>query len=241
MGGLDPGGGAGLARDFATAGALGAAVTLVGTAWTDQSRHGVRGFEPRAPESVRAAVRRASEEVAAIKIGMVGTPAAMEAILAALADFPGPVVFDPVLGATSGGILFAGAARELLPLVRRASLTTPNLAEATALTGLPAGTIEEARAAARALVAEGAAAVLVKGGHLAGAATDLLVTAHDEESFTAPRLPGPSPRGTGCALATAIAVELARGRPLREAVAAAKEWLWERIREARTVGDERHL
>lgn len=241
MGGLDPGGGAGLVRDAATARALGAGVVLIGTAWTDQSRHGVRGFEPRDPARLRDAAETALAGAAAVKIGMVATPQLAEAILAALAGFGGPVVFDPVLAASSGGSLFRGQPADLLPLVRRATLTTPNLAEAAALAGMTVTSLDQARTAARALVAAGAPAVLVKGGHLAGTATDLLVNAAGEESFEAVRLPGPSPRGTGCALATALAVELGRGRPLREAVAAAKGWLHERIRDARMVGDELQL
>jgi len=238
IGGLDPGGGAGLVRDAATARALGAGVVLIGTAWTDQSRHGVRGFEPRDPAGLRDAAGEALAGAAAVKIGMVATPALVGELLAVLEGFPGPVVFDPVLAASSGGSLFRGSAGELLPLVRRATLTTPNLAEAAALAGLPVTTPDQAFAAARALVAAGAPAVLVKGGHLEGAPTDLLATAAGEEPFTADRLPGPSPRGTGCALATALAVELGRGRPLREAVAAAKSWLHQRIRGARLVGGE---
>jgi hydroxymethylpyrimidine/phosphomethylpyrimidine kinase len=101
--------------------------------------------------------------------------------------------------------------------------------------------MEDAARVGRLLVEAGAPAVLVKGGHLAGDAIDVLVTGAGEERFTAPRIPGPSPRGTGCALATALAVELGRGRPLREAVTAAKGWLHEQIRAARAVGGEWQL
>ncbi len=178
----------------------------------------------------------------AVKVGMVTTLELACAIVDALEGFSVPVVFDPVLGASAGGALFSGDPTGLLPLVRRASLVTPNLAEAGALVGQPApSSLDDARVAGRRLRASGAAAVLVKGGHLPGDAVDLLFTADAEHVFSAPRAPGPSPRGTGCALATAIAVELAAGRPLVEAVAAAKRWLTARIGAAVTVGTERHL
>jgi hydroxymethylpyrimidine/phosphomethylpyrimidine kinase len=243
IGGLDPSGGAGLVRDHLTAMALGARALLVGTAWTDQSPHGVASVEPRAPEAVRDAVARAlAGGTDAVKVGMVATPEVARAIAAALTLYPGPVVFDPVLAASSGGSLFAGPPAALWTLVARASLVTPNLAEAAALAGLRrVASLAEARAAAHALRERGARAVLVKGGHLEGPAVDLLVTEQGEETLVSDRLPGSSPRGTGCALATAIAVELARGRPLPEAVARAKAWLHAQIANARPVGDEQHL
>jgi hydroxymethylpyrimidine/phosphomethylpyrimidine kinase len=241
IGGVDPGGGAGLARDAATARALGWEAVLVETARTDQSRHGVRGFEPAEPARLRDAARKALTTAAAVKIGMVATPELVAGILEALEGFAGPVVFDPVLAASSGGALFRGEAAQLMPLVRRATLTTPNLGEAAALTSQVVADREQARLAGQALILAGAPAVLVKGGHLDGAATDFLVTPTGEQAFTAQRVPGPSPRGTGCALATALAIELGRGRPLSEAVTAAKEWLHGRIQAARLVGGELQL
>jgi len=83
--------------------------------------------------------------------------------------------------------------------------------------------------------------VLVKGGHLEGDATDVLLSPAGESLFSSPRIAGPSPRGTGCALATAIAVDLARGETLERAVASAKTWLTQRIASAVAVGDEWHL
>jgi hydroxymethylpyrimidine/phosphomethylpyrimidine kinase len=245
VGGLDPGGGAGLVRDFATAEAWGATPILVGTAWTDQSRQAVRAVEPRPADAVARALvgsLRAPGTVAtAVKVGMTATPEIVEAIVAALAGFTGPVVFDPVLAATSGGALFAGVPSRLLPLVQRATIATPNVAEAAALATTEVTSLDGARTAGRTLIAGGARAVLVKGGHLSGDADDLLIGDGTEEIFPAKRIPGPSPRGTGCALATAIAIALADGCSLREAVAVAKAWLHERILHARVVGDERHL
>jgi hydroxymethylpyrimidine kinase/phosphomethylpyrimidine kinase len=172
---------------------------------------------------------------------MVATPAIAAAIVDALAGFAGRVVFDPVLGASSGGALFRGSAADLMPLVRRASLVTPNLSEAAALTGLAVADLLGASEAARKLKADGARAVLIKGGHLPSEATDVLCDDRGEEIFRATRLRGTSPRGTGCALATAIAIHLARGRELRDAVRIAKSWLWQMIQLATTVGPERHL
>jgi hydroxymethylpyrimidine/phosphomethylpyrimidine kinase len=249
VGGLDPGGGAGLVRDHETATVLGAEPLLVGTAWTDQSPGGVAAVEPRPPALFRAALENALHGAAAVtraamtvKVGMVATPALAEVIAAALASFAGPVVFDPVLAASSGGSLFAGPLAGLDPLLRCASLVTPNLGEAAALAGSgPITTVDGARAAGQALLARGARAVLVKGGHLSGPAVDLLVTAEGVRPLAAERVPGPSPRGTGCALATAIAIALARGCALPDAVERAKAWLLTQIQNARTVGDERRL
>jgi hydroxymethylpyrimidine/phosphomethylpyrimidine kinase len=163
------------------------------------------------------------------------------AIVAGLKAWPGPVVFDPVLRASGGGSLFEGTPADLLPLMRRATLLTPNLAEAAWLTGLAVETLAQARHSAQTLASDGPAGVLVKGGHLGGPATDVLRSAAGERLFEVTRLPGKSPRGTGCALATAIAVGLARGQPLEQAVEAAKVWLTGRIQSAVAIGNTRYL
>jgi hydroxymethylpyrimidine/phosphomethylpyrimidine kinase len=172
---------------------------------------------------------------------MVTTEPIAQAIEAALRSYAGPVVYDPVLQASSGDSLYDGERSAILALARRVSLLTPNLGEAAWLLDRPVRSESEARAAARDLCALGIAAVLVKGGHLEGDATDVLLSPAGESIFSSPRIAGPSPRGTGCALATAIAVGLARGEPLELAVASAKTWLTRRIADARTVGDEWHL
>lgn len=246
IGGLDPSGGAGLVRDFASAADLDACAVLVGTAWTDQSAsRGVRGFESRSVEAIRAALQSAIEGAAggatSVKVGMTATPAIIQVIVAGLEGFPGPVVFDPVLGASSGGSLFQGPPEQMLPLVRRATICTPNADEAAALTGRAVATAQDAEAAGKALRQMGARAVLVKGGHLTGDAIDLLIDEAGAHAFSATRIPEPKPRGTGCALATAIAVYLAGGIALAEAVAKAKAWLTRRIEGACVVGTERHL
>ena len=186
-----------------------------------------------------------------MKLGMVPGPAHAGAILRALDGFGGPVVADPVLNATSGGALWNGPATGILDLLRRATLATPNAHEAAALLGREVATVADAALAARELHRAGIAAVLVKGGHLAGAAadgdavTDVLVSARGERRFARPRrAPGPlgaSPRGTGCALASAIAVGLAAGNPLEDAIQTATDWLATRIAAATAADGEWRL
>jgi len=245
VGGLDPGTGAGLARDLLTADSFGARAVVVGTAWTEQDSASVRTVEPRQPENVQASLAAALAKIAApgcaVKIGMVATAPIARAIVAALATFAGPVIYDPVLRASSGGLLYDGDREAVLELAKRATLLTPNLGEAAWLLDRPVRTEFDARAAARDLRALGMAAVLVKGGHLEGEATDVLLSPAGERLLSSPRVAGPSPRGTGCALATAIAVQLASGEPFEDAVAWAKAWLTDRIRNAHLVGGERHL
>jgi len=243
VGGVDPGTGAGVLRDLLTAASFGARAHVIGTAWTEQ---GPRfAIQARDPEQVRAglgaALAQSETAATAVKIGMVATAAITRAISEGLAPFPGPIVYDPVLRASSGGQLYDGDRSDVLALARQVTLLTPNLDEAAWLLERPVRTRAEARDAARALRDLGATAVLIKGGHLDGEATDILLSAAGETLLASPRIAGPSPRGTGCALATAIAVGLAAGAPVEEAVAAAKTWLNRRIAAATAVGHERHL
>jgi hydroxymethylpyrimidine kinase/phosphomethylpyrimidine kinase len=246
MGGIDPTGGAGLLRDVATAAARGARVHAVGTAWTEQGR-GIHRIEPRPPAAVRAALAETISGLrpAAVKIGMAVGPATAAALIEGLGDYAGPVVVDPVLATSRGGALWEGTPQELLPLLRRATLVTPNARETAALAGLNVATPDDAETAGRRLIErDGLRAVLVKGGHLAGsdpAVTDVLVTPAGAHRMSHPRVAGPAPRGTGCALATAIAVELGRGADLPAAVEAATRWLAAAIASAVDVGGERHL
>lgn len=250
VGGIDPEGGAGLFRDVATARGLGARVRAVGTAWTEQGS-GAHRVEPRAPAAVRDALSRALAELRpqSVKIGMAVRPATARALIAALARFRGAVVVDPVLATSRGGALWSARPAALLPLLRLATLVTPNAPEAAALAGRPVKTPADAAAAGRALVDDhGLAAVLVKGGHIRerGRAArkvvmDVLVTPSSTTWLVRPKVSGPSPRGTGCALATAIAVALGRGEPLASAIAGAADWLAAAIETAQRVGRERHL
>jgi hydroxymethylpyrimidine/phosphomethylpyrimidine kinase len=245
VGGFDPTGGAGVVRDLLTARTLGAGVRLVPTAWTTQGTTGVRSVEPRQPAALAQAVRdalAAAPAATAVKLGMIPDVAAAGAVHEALDTFRGPVVFDPVLGASSGGALSQGDPRQLLVLAARATLVMPNAAEAERLTGEQVRDLAGAARAGQALIEAGAQAALIKGGHLQGTdAVDLLITAAGVQPFSAPRLSGPSVRGTGCALATAIAVALAGGMELPAAIAGAKAWLHQALQRPVWAGDEWHL
>jgi len=253
--GHDPTGGAGLVRDVMTGAALGVHVVAVGTAWTVQSASsGAGSVEPRDPGGVSRALADALRQAAAagggrasVKVGMVPGAAVAAAIVAALdrAGFAGPVVVDPVLFASSGVRLWQDDAQAMLPLLRRATLVTPNAGEAAALSGRPVASISDALSAAAELQRLGVPAVLVKGGHMdegAATVTDVLVGPGGAVGqLSRPRLAGSSPRGTGCALSTAIAAELAAGVSLRAAVEAATGWLSSRIAASVPVNGERHL
>jgi hydroxymethylpyrimidine/phosphomethylpyrimidine kinase len=233
IGGLDSSGGSGLVRDFLTAHTLGARVVLIPTAWTIQHPSGLHKISLRPADDARQDVTSLLATLpavgVAVKVGMVGSPALVAAVLAALRGFTGPLVVDPVLATSSGHRLFSGQPGDLLPLLARATLVTPNASEAAALTDQMVSDPASARRAAERLRQQGAGAVLVKGGHLAGDAADVLVDGEGAITLGAPRVPGKDPRGTGCALATAITTELARGHKLRPAVALAKDWLHQRI------------
>lgn len=250
LGGVDPTGGAGVVRDLLTARTLNARAWVVPTAWTEQSAAGgVSSVEPRDPVALESALHAAlsvgrdqAGGTVAVKVGMLPDVGAVEAVARGLRNFDGPVVFDPVLGASSGGALYRGDPSDLLPLGARATIFTPNATEAARLTKRAVVDLAGAEEAGNALLRGGASAVLVKGGHLNGAlAVDLLVSLGGVHRFEAPRLPGPPVRGTGCALGTAIAVALGRGLSLAQAVGAAKTWLHGAIAGAIAVGDERHL
>jgi hydroxymethylpyrimidine/phosphomethylpyrimidine kinase len=139
-----------------------------------------------------------------------------------------PVVVDPVAASKRGDRLLTDGGFAVLRqrIVPRAAIVTPNLDEAERLTGRPVRTKDDMQEAAKALRAEGAAWVLVKGGHLDGdEAADLLSGDGEEQWFTAPREPNLHTHGTGCTLASAIAVNLAQGLKMPQAVAAAKEYV----------------
>jgi hydroxymethylpyrimidine/phosphomethylpyrimidine kinase len=231
--GFDPTGAAGIAADLRTFAALqvqGACVVTALTAQTDRAVHTIRAVSPRFIKAQIDAVF-SQFSIAAVKIGMVWKRGVIEEIETALVDAAlDNVVLDPVFAASSGRALLAEDAREPLKqrLFPRALLLTPNVFEAAVFTGSRslAQTEDEMRAQGELLLALGPKAVLVKGGHATGACSvDVLVEPGGVTRFPAQRIPGRGMRGTGCALSSAIAAELAKGFGLHDAVGAAKAYV----------------
>jgi hydroxymethylpyrimidine/phosphomethylpyrimidine kinase len=235
--GSDSGGGAGIQADLKTMLALGAHGMSVVCAVTAQNSVGVQGSWQLPPAAVRAQLDAVLGDIGAqaVKTGMLGSAEIVAAVAAALASMPGgqvPVVVDPVVAATRGEPLLSpdGLAElrdRLLPL---ATVLTPNLAEASLLTGLRADDEPSMVHAAEALHALGARWVLVKGGHLRGPPVDVLFDGTQVRRFTGPRLAVRHTHGTGCTLASAIACFLAGGADPPTAVAQAKEYVTGAIR-----------
>lgn len=231
--GSDSGGGAGLQADLKAFEANGVFGMSVVTALTAQNTHGVAGVHTVPPAFVTAQLDAvvADLPVGAVKTGMLATADVVETVASGIAHHAlGPVVVDPVMVATSGDLLLAPEAVEavrarMLPL---ADLLTPNAHEAAALAGVEVHTLADARRAADRLLADGPAAVLIKGGHLESEAeaVDLLALASGEAFvYRQPRLDTRHTHGTGCTLASAVAAHLARGRSLPEAIGHARAYL----------------
>ncbi len=239
--GSDSGGGAGIQADIKTAMALGAYASTAITALTAQDTRGVHAIHPVPATFLRQQIDLALADPGAdaIKTGMLGDAAAIETVAAALAGSTRPLVIDPVMVAKGGASLLLANAlgalkRALLPL---ATLITPNLPEAEALTGLTIATPADMRSAAEMLLTLGVPAVLLKGGHARGdTVTDLLATDAGIIAFTRPRLATRHTHGTGCTLATAIACGLAAGLPLPDAVERARNYVQAAIAAAPGIG-----
>jgi hydroxymethylpyrimidine/phosphomethylpyrimidine kinase len=229
--GSDSSGGAGIVRDIETLAAFGVKASVAVTAVTVQTHHGVQHVDAVPAERVVQQMRAAltANHVDAIKIGMLATAATITAVASVLTDHPDvPVVLDPVLASSSGGVLLAPDAKASLHrLFLQCALITPNLPELSLLTGPVSDEPSEAAIAqARELVAAGVQAVLVKGGHGDGLeSVDILVQAgYAIQCFAAPRL-AISMRGTGCMMASAVAARVACGGDLATAVGDAKAFV----------------
>lgn len=241
--GSDSGGGAGIVADVKTFEAHGVWALVAVTAVTAQNTVGVSTWEPVSPGLVRAQIEAVAGDigVGAAKAGMLADAGVAAAVASAVRECGiGPLVVDPVFVSKHGDTLLEPEAvavlkEEVVPL---AALVTPNLPEAAGLAGMArvddAATMEEA---GRRILALGAAAVLVKGGHLSGgAAADCLVTPGGIEWLEGERVAATHTHGTGCVLSAAITARLARGEGLREAVTEAKAFVTDAIRGGLDLG-----
>ncbi|MGD0580360.1 MAG: bifunctional hydroxymethylpyrimidine kinase/phosphomethylpyrimidine kinase [Bryobacteraceae bacterium] len=238
--GSDPSGGAGIQADLKTFHQFGLYGEAVITLLTVQNTRAVTRVELLDPDLVEQQVRAVLEDIppAAIKTGALGR-ATVVLRLAWLAPlFRCPLVVDPILLSTLGAPLLAEEARTALLeyLLPRATLITPNLQEAAALTGLPVANVQSMREAARRLGERTGAAVLVKGGHLEGDAVDILWDGVSFREYRAPRVETVHTHGTGCTYSAAITALLALAHPLPEAVARAKAFITEAIRTSPGLG-----
>jgi hydroxymethylpyrimidine/phosphomethylpyrimidine kinase len=239
--GSDSGGGAGIQADIKAVTMLGGFAATAVTAITVQNTLGVTGVHPVPLDIVEAQGLAVLDDIGAdaVKTGMLGD-AATVAVAARLIDRAGaPAVVDPVMIAKGGASLLEARAVEAVraELLPRAALLTPNAPEAEALSGLPVDDADGQRRAGEALLAMGARAVLMKGGHLAGErVADILMTPAGETVFEADRIDTRHTHGTGCTLASACAAGLAQGMDLTAAVARAWDYVHRAILAAPGLG-----
>jgi hydroxymethylpyrimidine/phosphomethylpyrimidine kinase len=240
--GSDSGAGAGVQADLKTFSALGVYGTTVITALTAQNTKGVFGIHEVPADFITAQIDAVFSDfdVAAVKIGMLGSGAAIGAVAAALDRYSARnVVLDPVMAASSGEkLLRADSIDALRRLIATVDLLTPNLHEAALLMDTSVAADEsEMRRQAQALLALGPGAVLIKGGHGGGPeSVDLLVDADGFTRFAAPRSETKNTHGTGCTLSSAIAAGLAKGQALAGAVRDAKAYITAAIAAADRLG-----
>jgi hydroxymethylpyrimidine/phosphomethylpyrimidine kinase len=243
--GSDCSGGAGIQADLKTFAALGIYGTSAITCIVAEHPGRVLRITPLPPARVAEQIRAVLEAfpVAAIKIGMLGSRAIIDAVEKAIGpalDAGVPLVIDPVMMASAGGSLLKNDALPALRrLIGRATLVTPNRDEAARLTGLTIDDLPALRAAALALARDFAGPhILVKGGHLrSGAAVDLLASPKGKITrFASPRIRNVDPHGTGCTYSAAIAAGLTRDLALPAAIALAKKFITRALKQRLKIG-----
>jgi hydroxymethylpyrimidine/phosphomethylpyrimidine kinase len=243
--GSDSSGGAGIQADLKTFHQFGVFGTSVICAVTAQNTLGVRAWQALPSGLVTEQLDALADDLApqAVKSGMLGSADVVAAVADGIARRQLPhYVLDPVMVASSGDRLLDREAERLMGerLVPLAELVTPNLDEARILVADDVATPDAMERAGHALLARGARAVLIKGGHLSGATiTDVLVTPGGVRRFTHPRLDTTSTHGTGCTLSAAVTAGLAHGRPLERAVADALDFVQRAIAAAPGLGHGR--
>ena len=239
--GSDSGGGAGIQADIKTVTALGGYATTAITAITVQNTLGVHGVWPVPLQVIEAQGRAVLDDIGtdAVKTGMLGDAATVELAARLIDAADAPAVVDPVMIAKGGAALLDAGAVDAVKewLIPRATLLTPNAPEAAALTGHAVRTTDDLARAGEALLAMGAQAVLMKGGHVPGdRVIDLLITPYATSRYETGRIETRHTHGTGCTLASACAAGLARGLSLDAAVERARDYVLEAIRRAPGFG-----
>ncbi len=226
--GSDSSGGAGIQADIKTITMLGGYAMTAITALTAQNSRGVRSVEAMSPDFVAAQMDACMEDIGvdAVKIGMLGSADIAEVVADRLEDLPCPIIFDPVMVATSGSVLADPATVEVFEwLMDLATLTTPNVPELEALGGADG-------------MAERKIAYLAKGGDADGPMVEdrLVRPGMADTIWTEARIVTKHTHGTGCTLSSAIATHLARGLPLEQAVAEGRKFVREALKNAPGFG-----
>jgi hydroxymethylpyrimidine/phosphomethylpyrimidine kinase len=239
--GSDSGGGAGIQADLKTFAALQVYGMSAVTAITAQNTCGVTAVQGIDPEIVAAQIHAVASDIGihAAKTGMLFSSAIIQAVAEAVRTTgPYPLVVDPVMVATSGDRLLQPEAEESLQhdLIPLATVVTPNLAETAVLVGRKVLSLEEMQAAAVQIVASGARAVVVKGGHAITRATDVFYDGTTMELLEGEVVHTHNTHGTGCTFSAAICALLARGAPLLDAVRQAKVYITGALRHSLTIG-----
>jgi hydroxymethylpyrimidine/phosphomethylpyrimidine kinase len=240
--GSDSGGGAGIQADLKTFAVLGVWGTSAVTSITVQNTQGVSGVSDLPAETVAAQIRAVASDIGvdAAKTGMLSSSEIVEAVAGAIEEGGVPnVVVDPVFVSKHGHSLLRDDAVEALRsrIVPLATLVTPNLPEAAGLVGFEVGDRDGMPKAAEAILALGARAVLVKGGHLdSGPADDLFADGDRTAWLSGERVDTTNTHGTGCVLSAAIAAYLARGDDLLDAVRKGKDFVTQAIRHSLAIG-----
>ncbi len=239
--GSDSGGGAGIQADLKTFAALRVHGMSAITSVTAQNTTSVTAIQDIPPEVIKAQIEAVQEDIGvdAAKTGMLHTAAIIQAVAEMIAKYGFKVVVDPVMISKSGAALLETEARETLvnTLLPLATVLTPNLPEASAISGKTIESLDDCIATAKEILRLGPKAVVVKGGHLVGnEAIDVLYTDQDVKIFRIEKIESKTTHGTGCSFSAAITAELAKGRSIPEAVSFAKEFIQSSIKFGLEIG-----